>query len=108
MWLLLGGRIWLTIGSAPGDNKPKTEEQCHNLTNEGEKIFSWWIIPFYFKSQNGKPDMSFFAVDCFHFSDRGYAEMAMALWNNMVSGCLRSCLFGETYIILSQSTTLQT
>ncbi|NXG52687.1 PLB1 Phospholipase, partial [Psilopogon haemacephalus] len=33
---------------------------------------------------NGKPDLSFFAVDCFHFSARGYAEMAMALWNNMV------------------------
>ncbi|KAI1240634.1 Phospholipase B1, partial [Lamprotornis superbus] len=32
----------------------------------------------------GKPDMSFFAADCFHFSVRGYAEMAMALWNNML------------------------
>lgn len=30
--------------------------------------------------------MSFFAADCFHFSVRGYAEMAMALWNNMVRG----------------------
>lgn len=34
--------------------------------------------------QTSKPDMSFFAADCFHFSVRGYAEMAMALWNNMV------------------------
>uniref|UniRef100_A0A8D2IRR7 Phospholipase B1, membrane-associated n=1 Tax=Varanus komodoensis TaxID=61221 RepID=A0A8D2IRR7_VARKO len=33
---------------------------------------------------DGKPDLSFFAVDCFHFSDRGHAEMAMALWNNML------------------------
>ncbi|NXD75380.1 PLB1 Phospholipase, partial [Halcyon senegalensis] len=33
---------------------------------------------------NGKPDLSFFASDCFHFSARGYAEMAMALWNNML------------------------
>ncbi|XP_063160655.1 phospholipase B1, membrane-associated [Candoia aspera] len=32
----------------------------------------------------GKPDLSFFAVDCFHFSERGHAEMAMALWNNML------------------------
>ncbi|NXJ24311.1 PLB1 Phospholipase, partial [Dicrurus megarhynchus] len=31
-----------------------------------------------------RPDMSFFAADCFHFSVRGYAEMAMALWNNML------------------------
>lgn len=37
-------------------------------------------------SQNGKPDLSFFAADCFHFTARGYAEMAMALWNNMVRG----------------------
>ncbi|NWU97925.1 PLB1 Phospholipase, partial [Upupa epops] len=33
---------------------------------------------------DGKPDLSFFAADCFHFSARGYAEMAMALWNNML------------------------
>ncbi|NXC43494.1 PLB1 Phospholipase, partial [Penelope pileata] len=33
---------------------------------------------------DGKPDLSFFAADCFHFSERGYAEMAMALWNNMM------------------------
>ncbi|NXI36949.1 PLB1 Phospholipase, partial [Galbula dea] len=31
-----------------------------------------------------KPDLSFFAADCFHFSARGYAEMATALWNNML------------------------
>ncbi|KAM8809835.1 phospholipase B1, membrane-associated [Eudromia elegans] len=33
---------------------------------------------------NGKPDLSFFSTDCFHFSERGYAEMAGALWNNML------------------------
>nr|XP_056709341.1 phospholipase B1, membrane-associated [Euleptes europaea] len=33
---------------------------------------------------DGKPDLSFFAVDCFHFSARGYAGMATALWNNML------------------------
>ncbi|KFQ86329.1 Phospholipase B1, membrane-associated, partial [Phoenicopterus ruber ruber] len=33
---------------------------------------------------NHKPDLSFFAADCFHFSARGYAEMAIALWNNML------------------------
>ncbi|NWI20907.1 PLB1 Phospholipase, partial [Crypturellus soui] len=33
---------------------------------------------------NGKPDLSFFSTDCFHFSERGYAEMAVALWNNML------------------------
>ncbi|XP_077197603.1 phospholipase B1, membrane-associated [Paroedura picta] len=34
--------------------------------------------------RDGKPDLSFFAVDCFHFSARGYASMAAALWNNML------------------------
>ncbi|NXK84726.1 PLB1 Phospholipase, partial [Amazona guildingii] len=34
--------------------------------------------------EDSKPDMRFFAADCFHFSGRGYAEMAIALWNNMV------------------------
>ncbi|XP_075719885.1 phospholipase B1, membrane-associated [Rhinoderma darwinii] len=33
---------------------------------------------------DGIPDLDFFAVDCFHFSDRGHAEMAIALWNNMI------------------------
>ncbi|XP_069811186.1 phospholipase B1, membrane-associated [Dendropsophus ebraccatus] len=33
---------------------------------------------------DGLPDISFFAVDCFHFSERGHAEMAIALWNNMI------------------------
>ncbi|XP_026537464.1 phospholipase B1, membrane-associated [Notechis scutatus] len=33
---------------------------------------------------DGKPDLSFFAVDCFHFSERAHAEMAVALWNNML------------------------
>uniref|UniRef100_A0A8D2M409 Phospholipase B1, membrane-associated n=1 Tax=Zonotrichia albicollis TaxID=44394 RepID=A0A8D2M409_ZONAL len=46
----------------------------------------YWIL--YVRSQRltftNKPDMSFFAADCSHFSVRGYAEMAMALWNNML------------------------
>ncbi|XP_044147258.1 phospholipase B1, membrane-associated [Bufo gargarizans] len=33
---------------------------------------------------DGMPDLSFFSVDCFHFSERGHAEMAIALWNNMI------------------------
>ncbi|XP_073412440.1 phospholipase B1, membrane-associated [Dendrobates tinctorius] len=33
---------------------------------------------------DGVPDISYFAADCFHFSERGQAEMAIALWNNMI------------------------
>ncbi|XP_074655839.1 phospholipase B1, membrane-associated-like [Tubulanus polymorphus] len=35
-------------------------------------------------NSRGKPDLSYFAPDCFHFSDLGHAAAAEALWNNMV------------------------
>ncbi|XP_028828441.1 phospholipase B1, membrane-associated [Denticeps clupeoides] len=31
-----------------------------------------------------RADLSFFSVDCFHFRERGHAEMAISLWNNML------------------------
>jgi len=33
---------------------------------------------------NGKPDISYFAPDCFHFSGKAHQAAAVALWNNMV------------------------
>ncbi|XP_053315060.1 phospholipase B1, membrane-associated [Spea bombifrons] len=33
---------------------------------------------------NGVPIVEFFSADCFHFHERGHAEMAIALWNNML------------------------
>lgn len=35
--------------------------------------------------QDGRPDVTYFSEDCFHFSERGHADMAVAMWNNMVS-----------------------
>jgi len=32
---------------------------------------------------NGKPDKSYFAPDCFHFSGKAHEAAAVALWNNM-------------------------
>ncbi|XP_068088852.1 phospholipase B1, membrane-associated-like isoform X2 [Hyperolius riggenbachi] len=32
----------------------------------------------------GKADVSYFSKDCFHFHEQGQAEMAIALWNNML------------------------
>uniref|UniRef100_A0A8C2ZAA2 Phospholipase B1, membrane-associated n=1 Tax=Cyclopterus lumpus TaxID=8103 RepID=A0A8C2ZAA2_CYCLU len=32
----------------------------------------------------GEVDPSFFSLDCFHISERAHAEMAVALWNNML------------------------
>ncbi|XP_006820484.1 phospholipase B1, membrane-associated-like [Saccoglossus kowalevskii] len=33
--------------------------------------------------ENGDPDKSYFAKDCFHFSEKGHATAAVNLWNNM-------------------------
>ncbi|XP_028294223.1 phospholipase B1, membrane-associated-like isoform X2 [Gouania willdenowi] len=33
---------------------------------------------------DGRPDTTYFSEDCFHFSERGHADMAAALWNNML------------------------
>ncbi|XP_069092316.1 phospholipase B1, membrane-associated [Pleurodeles waltl] len=46
-----------------------------------QPFFKNTIVP---KDSTGAPDLSFFSVDCFHFSERGHAEMAIALWNNML------------------------
>ena len=37
-----------------------------------------------FSYQNGNPDKTYFAPDCFHFSEKGHRDAAVALWNNMV------------------------
>jgi len=34
--------------------------------------------------KDGKPDTSYFAPDCFHFSGKAHQAAAVALWNNMV------------------------
>jgi phospholipase B1 len=34
--------------------------------------------------KDGKPDLSYFAPDCFHFSGKAHQAAAIALWNNMV------------------------
>uniref|UniRef100_A0A7M4ERY4 Phospholipase B1, membrane-associated n=1 Tax=Crocodylus porosus TaxID=8502 RepID=A0A7M4ERY4_CROPO len=59
--------------AAAGARMSCAESQMHEL-----------LCFFFFLLQARKPDLSFFAVDCFHFAERGYAEMAMALWNNML------------------------
>ncbi|NXR02993.1 PLB1 Phospholipase, partial [Sagittarius serpentarius] len=36
------------------------------------------------KTQEGLPDSSYFAPDCFHFSQKSHSQAARALWNNML------------------------
>ncbi|XP_053538589.1 phospholipase B1, membrane-associated [Ictalurus punctatus] len=46
-----------------------------------QPFFQSTVVPM---GEDRQPDLSFFSVDCFHFTDRGHAEMAIALWNNML------------------------
>jgi len=36
------------------------------------------------RDASGKPDATFFSPDCFHYSTKGHASAAVALWNNML------------------------
>ncbi|XP_054759869.2 phospholipase B1, membrane-associated-like [Lytechinus pictus] len=38
-------------------------------------------VPF---TEDGDPDFSYFAPDCFHFSAKGHAQSGLELWNNMI------------------------
>uniref|UniRef100_A0A8C9R674 Phospholipase B1, membrane-associated-like n=1 Tax=Scleropages formosus TaxID=113540 RepID=A0A8C9R674_SCLFO len=46
-----------------------------------QPYFQNTVVPL---AQDGTPDLSFFSVDCFHITERGHAEMAISLWNNML------------------------
>jgi len=76
--------------------KRLVEEYNHQIFNlvasgkyETRDDFTVVIQPFfrnttYPRQSNGKPDWSFFAPDCFHFSAKGHASAGEALWNNMM------------------------
>ena len=52
-----------------------------NFTAVAQPFFSDIDIP---KDDEGKPDRSYFAPDCFHFRVKAHEAAAVALWNNML------------------------
>ncbi|KAK7504178.1 hypothetical protein BaRGS_00004482 [Batillaria attramentaria] len=46
-----------------------------------QPFFNQTYVPY---DDDGQPDLSFFAPDCFHLSEKGQAAAASALWNNMI------------------------
>ncbi|XP_051908474.1 phospholipase B1, membrane-associated-like isoform X2 [Hippocampus zosterae] len=87
----------------PTENSPEMEEmklinleyqaEIHHLISgsryDGKEDFAVVLQPFLHNSfipfvGEGEADTTFFSVDCFHISERAHAEMAIALWNNML------------------------
>ncbi|XP_045700281.1 phospholipase B1, membrane-associated [Phyllostomus hastatus] len=55
--------------------------QREDFTVVVQPFFQNTLVPL---DERGGADLTFFSEDCFHFSERGHAEMAIALWNNML------------------------
>jgi len=99
---------------AVGSGVPRTKQAWKEFLTAIDEIgalqkyknkedFGLFVQPFYIDTDvpyvNGKPDTSYFAPDCFHFSTKAHVASAVALWNNMleVSGAkARSWVLGES------------
>jgi len=87
-----------SCSTASQDKRKYTSEQCKKMAVEARLLalkpeynrndFAVVVQPFMEhaiipRKSNGEPDLSYFAPDCFHFSEKGHQSAALALWNNM-------------------------